>query len=86
LPEGAVLTTDYRLVVTTSLKLKRRSDDRIMWQGSFQGEKSYSAPRIGTPLANSANATYNHSVRMQTISAIADDMMTEAHDRMTENF
>lgn len=86
LPEGAVLTTDYRLVVTTSLKLKRRSDDRIMWQGSFQGEKSYSAPRIGTALVNSANATYNHSVRMQTISAIADDMMTEAHDRMTENF
>jgi hypothetical protein len=86
LPDGAVLTTDYRLVVATKITLKRKSDDKVVWEGTFQGEKSYQAPRIGTAVVNSANATYDHSVRMETISAIADEMMAEAHDRITENF
>lgn len=86
LPNDAVLITEYRLIVTTHMELKRRSDDKIMWRGDFKNEKVYTPPRIGTPVVNSANATYNQSVRMETISRLAEEMMNEAHDRMTENF
>lgn len=86
LPEGAVLTTQYRLVIATKIVLKRKSDEKVVWEGAFKGEKTYDPPRIGTAVVNSANATYNQSVRMETISEIADDMMAEAHDRITENF
>lgn len=86
LPNDAVLATEYRIVVVTDLILRRKSDEKIVWQGNFSTEKVYPAPRIGTPVINSANATYNQSVRMQTISLVAEEMMSEAHDRITENF
>lgn len=86
LPEQAVLTTNYRLIVTTELTLRRKSDDKVVWTGSFMNERVYEAPRIGTPIVNSANATYNQNVRQQTIASLAEEMMAEAHDRMTENF
>ncbi|NJM09951.1 MAG: hypothetical protein HC883_03420 [Bdellovibrionaceae bacterium] len=86
LPDQAVLITEYRLMVKTRLILKRKSDDKVMWQGSFANEKVYNPPRIGAVVVNSANATYNQSVRMETIARLAEEMMSEAHDRMTENF
>lgn len=86
LPEQTVLITEYRLIVKTHLVLKRKSDEKIMWQGSFVNEKVYNPPRIGGELVNSANATYHKSVRMDTIARLAEEMMSEAHDRMTENF
>ena len=86
LPDNAVLTTEYRLVVSTEIILRRKSYDRVVWQGNFRGERVYPAPRLGAPVVNSANATYNQSVRLQTIALMADEMMTEAHDRITENF
>lgn len=86
LPQDAVLTTEYRIVVTADLILRRKSDEKVVWQGRFSNEKVYAAPRIGAPLLNSANATYNHAARMQTISQLAEEMMSEAHDRITENF
>jgi len=86
LPEQTVLITEYRLVVKARLILKRKSDDKIMWQGNFANEKVYAPPRIGGEVVNSANATYNHSVRVETIARLAEEMMAEAHDRITENF
>jgi hypothetical protein len=86
LPDQAVLITEYRLLVKTHIVLKRKSDDKIMWQGTFTNEKVYAPPRIGAELVNSANATYNQSVKMETIALLAEEMMAEAHDRMTENF
>jgi len=86
LPNNTVLTTEYRIVIAASLILRRKSDEKIVWQGSFAGEKVYAAPRIGTPVLNSANATYNQSARMHTIALLAEEMMTEAHDRITESF
>ncbi len=86
LPSAAVLVTQYRLMVTAVIVLKRKSDEKILWQGSFANEKVYDPPRIGTPVVNSANATYNQSARTQTLSLLAEEMMAEAHDRITENF
>ncbi len=86
LPNQVVLITEYRLLVKTNIVLKRKSDDKIMWQGNFSNQKVYASPRVGSDVINSANATYNQSVKMETISLLADEMMAEAHDRMTENF
>ncbi|MGZ3723671.1 MAG: LptE family protein [Bdellovibrionales bacterium] len=86
LPSDSVLVSEYRLRVFTQITLKRKSDEKIIWQGGFSNEKVYSSPVIGTAIVNSANATYNQSARMQAIALLAEEMMTEAHDRITENY
>lgn len=86
LPSDSVLVTDYRLRVNATLNLRRKSDDKVIWTGSFTTEKVYQAPQIGTAVVNSADATYNQSARMQTLGLLAEEMMTEAHDRITENY
>lgn len=86
LPEQAVLTTEYILRINANLILRRKSDEKVLWEGNFSNQKSYPAPRIGAPVINSANATYNQSARMEYIARLAEEMMIEAHDRMTENF
>lgn len=86
LPAETVLNTQYRIVVTTTLVLVRNSDQKQLWSGQFSNERSYLAPIIGIEGLNSANATYNQSARYQNIQAMAADMMTEAHNRLTENF
>jgi TolB-like protein len=86
LPEGTVLNAEYRVLTTVRLNLVRNSDQKPIWSGSFQGERSYQTPRIGFTSLNTANALYNHSAHYQALQAMALDMMAEAHDRMTENF
>ena len=86
LPEGAVLTTEFRVVVVVKVQLRRSSDQSVLWASTFSGEKTYQGPRIGTAIVNSANAVYNQSARRDTIQRLAEEMMTEAHNRMTENF
>lgn len=86
LPTSTVLTTSYSVRVRARVTLRRNSDQTILWTNLFEGERTYNAPRLTAPGINSANATYNHSARHQTISALALDMMAEAHDRLTENF
>ena len=86
LPSNTVLTTDYRILLQTTLVLVRNSDGKVLWQGGFGGEKSYLSPKIALPSLNSANATYNQSARFQNIQVLANDLMNEAHSRVTENF
>ena len=86
LPAGTVLTTEYYVNVDVDLVAKRNSDQKVVWTSQFKSRRSYTAPRIGIRSLNSANALYNHSARYQNVQAIATDMMTEAHDRLTENF
>jgi len=86
LPENTVLTTDYRVRVRSHLILKRQSDKKVLWADDFSGERVYSAPQISLPGANSANANYNESAQAEILKAIAQEMMAEAHERMTENF
>lgn len=86
IPELTVLNTEYRILVTTTLKLRRISDSRILWSEKFEIQKSYLAPKIGLQGLNSANALYNHSARQENLSSMAGDLMAEAHTRLTENF
>ncbi len=86
IPQRTVLNTEYRITVSTKLKLRRVSDSKLLWEQDFNAEKSYLAPRVGLEGLNSANALYNRSARQENISSIASDMMAEAHGRLTENF
>lgn len=86
IPMNTVLTTEYRVGVTADLKVIRTSDRKVLWTGSVSNERNYTAPQVGTAGINSVNALYNHSARMELIETLAQDMMAEVHDRMTENF
>jgi len=86
IPDLTVLNTEYRILVTTSLQLRRVSDSKILWSEKFETQKSYLAPKIGLQGLNSANALYNHSARQENLSSMAGDLMAEAHGRLTENF
>jgi hypothetical protein len=86
LPSNTILNTEYRMILKTTISLVRNSDQKVLWSGSFEGERSYLTPRIGNPTLSSANATYNYSARYQSIQDIAQDLMSQAHDRLTENF
>lgn len=86
LPPGTALNSTYRILVTISLKLVRSSDKKMLWQGNFQGERSYSAARVGSAGLNTVNSLYNQSTRRRSIRRIARDIMLEAHNRLTEYF
>ncbi len=86
LPLGTVLATGYQILVQATVTLRRSSDKTVLWSGSFYGERTYSAPQVTTAGINTVNPLYNLSARRQNIELIAAEMMSEAHDRMTENF
>ncbi len=86
IPDRTVLNTRYRVRVTSTIRLRRSSDQQVLWENQFQREEIYSTPRVAIQGLSSANALYNHSARLQNIQTIASDMMAEANDRMTENF
>ena len=86
LGQNMLLNTEYRILLTTTLRLRRNSDQKVLWEGTFNGERSYLTPQIGQEGINSADAVYNQSARYQNIEAMASDLMNEAHNRITENF
>jgi hypothetical protein len=81
-----LLNTEYRILLLATLRLRRNSDQKVLWEGAFNGERSYLAPQIGLEGVNSADAVYNQSARYQNIEAMATDLMNEAHNRISENF
>mgnify|MGYP001427532633 CR=1 FL=1 len=86
LPKNTVLNTGYRVTVQINLKLIRNSDKSVIWQQNFVNERVFSAAQISVPGINSVNPLYNHSAKHQNIAILADEMMREAHDRLTERF
>lgn len=86
LPTNAALWTEYQINLEAKITVRRQSDEKILWEGKLSDQKIYEAPRIGEPVVNSANATYNDSARRHALATLAEEMMAEAHDRITENF
>ncbi len=86
LPDKTVLVTSYQIVITSRIRLRRQSDQAVLWEGSVVNERVVQAPRIGSQVVNSANVLYNQSAKQLNITSLATEMMEEAHDRMTENF
>jgi hypothetical protein len=86
LPSTFVLTKEYRVKAEAYVKLIRSSDMAVLWEGTFHGEQRYPAPLITKQVLNTANPIYNQSAHEINIQQIAQDMMTDAFERMTENF
>jgi len=86
LPQEVIFTKEYRVFVTIHLVARKTSDNSVLWESDVSGEKRYNAPLIFNSAINEANALYNSSARQQTINRMAEEMMSEAHDRLTENF
>ena len=86
LPPGAVQNRAYSVKINASLKLQRVSDQKVVWTGAFEGESTYLAPLVKITGLNTVNSLYNHSAHQKEIEKLAESMMAEAQDRMTENF
>lgn len=86
LPTGAVLAAEYRILITAKLKLLKKADKSLLWEGVFKGERTYVAPQVTAAGVNTVNPLYNLSARRQNIEVIAGELMAEAHTSMTENF
>lgn len=86
LPKGTVIAAEYRIRLGVTVKVVRQADGTELWSGSFSGERTYVAPQVTLAGVNSVNPLYNLSARRQNIDVMANDIMTEAHDRITENF
>ena len=86
LPGDSVITSKYAIDIRVHLMLRRNSDQKVLWESYFNGVRSYDSPRIGREVVNSANALYNHSARHSNIAQMAQELMVEAHDRLTERF
>lgn len=86
LPVGAVMASSYTILILARINLVRSSDHSVLWSGSFRGERPYNSPQVLTAGVSSVNPLYNLSARRLAIDTIASSMMSEAHDRMTENF
>ena len=86
LPDGTVLATGYRVIVTAQITLIEKASGKTLWSSRLDGESFYTSPQVTMARVNSVNPLYNLSARRRVIEFIAQDLMVEAHDRMTENF
>jgi hypothetical protein len=86
LPSGTVAASQYRILASVAVSVVRRSDGEVLWTSRFESERTYAAPLVTLAGVNSVNPLYNISARRQSLEFMANDMMIEAHNRMTENF
>jgi len=86
LPTGTVIVTQYNIVLSVKVMLKRKADQSILWSGDFSSQRPYLAPQVTAAGINTVNPLYNLSARRQNIQVISGSLMAEAHDRLTENF
>jgi TolB-like protein len=86
LPTGSVLASEFRILVGVRVTLMRKSDLTPVWSQEFRSERTYVAPQVTAAGINTVNPLYNLSARRQNIQVMALELMSEAHDRLTENF
>lgn len=86
LPRGSILATNFRMIVTVHIRVRRNSDEKVLWQGHFEGERLYPASQVTVRGVNTVNPLYNHSIQKQNMALVARDVIGEAYDQMTESF
>lgn len=85
-PKGSVMASQYTIIIEVDVTLRKKSDNTQLWTGSFSKEQIYVAPLVLQAGINTVNPLYNLSARRQNIDNMASDLMSEAHDRMSESF
>lgn len=86
LPTGAVLASEYRILLNTQVDMIRKSDDQVIWSTTVSGERTYVAPQVTQGVVNTVNPIYNQSARRINIEILSKQMMSEAFARLTESF
>jgi hypothetical protein len=83
---GTLLSKEYSVNIGITLVARKMSDNTILWKGTFNSTRNFLAALLGKPDLAASNPIYNQAAKMDTIRQMATDMMSEAHDRLTENF
>lgn len=86
LPANTVITTSYNMTIDVKIQMIRKSDKKIIWQSEFSDFLLYSGAQLKLEGVNSSNTIYNQSAVKTNIQKLANIMMSEAHNRLTENF
>ncbi len=86
LPEGATLAREYRVIVRSTILLRKTSDMSVLWTSSFTGERRYPAAIVTRQVINTVNPLYNQNAQIESIRIVARDLVAEAFEQMTENF
>lgn len=81
-----VLATDYRIEIVMQMQVRQRDADKILWVDKFTGERTFSDVVRSHLHRSSANPLYNLSAKRRNIAELAQDLVAEATDKMTEKF
>ena len=82
----AFFFTLQNIGITTNIKVYRSRDEQLIWQTAVKGQDVALGSLLRRQGVRSSNVLYNQSRKKQTIKLIAQRMMNEAFDRMTEKF
>lgn len=83
---GYSVSQQYLVSSNVRLTLRRVSDRKVLSTSTWGRQRTYLAPRVTQPGLSTFNPLYNQSARRQNLEVIAKALMTDAHDRMTDNF
>ncbi len=86
LPANTVITTSYNMTIDVKIEMVRKADAKVIWQSEFSDFLLYSGAQLKLEGVNSSNTLYNQSAVQNNIQKLASIMMSEAHNRLTENF
>ncbi len=76
----------YTFTATANVKAIRSRDKQLVWQTNVSGSQTYQSARLKRQGVRSSNVLYNQARKKETIKLVAKQMMSDAFDRMTENF
>ncbi len=85
-PYSASFFTAYSINIAVNLRAVRSRDKQLVWQSTFSGSEAFQSARLKRQGVRSSNVLYNEARKKQTIKLIAQQMMSDAFDRLTENF
>ncbi len=86
IPYSASFWTSYTVNLAVNLRAVRSRDKHLVWQSTISDSDSFQSSRLRRQGLRSSNVLYNEARKKQTIKLLAKEMMTDAFDRLTENF
>lgn len=76
----------YTVTLSANLKAIRSRDKQVIWQTNVNGSKDFQSSRLKRQGVRSSNVLYNQARKKETIKLVTKEMMSDAFDRLTENF
>lgn len=80
------LVSSYKMLVEVHIRVRKKSDQSLLFNERFIGERTFASAQIGDPRFNSANPNYNQSALHENLKIVSTDLMMKAYNLMTESF